>query len=80
MVPLRLASAAVMSFFSLSARPALADVQLTVGVAATAGVAAARDGMNTPAPTPAATSALARLERPVDFSPFDFSCDVCDVP
>ena len=33
-MPLRLASAAVMSFFSLVASAALLDVQLTVGVAA----------------------------------------------
>lgn len=36
MVPLRSVSAALMSFLSLVARPALADVQLTVGVVAAA--------------------------------------------
>jgi len=54
-----------MSFWSLVANAAFADVQLTVGVvaAAAAGEAAARVGMRTPAATALTTSVLA---RPVD--------------
>ncbi len=49
-MPERLETADVMSRLSLSARPALADVQLTVGVvAAAAGVAAATQAASAPA-------------------------------
>ena len=56
-VPFRFASAAVMSFFSLSASPACFDVQLTAGAAAAAGAnATAADVMTIPAPIPAAST------------------------
>ncbi|GAA5062947.1 hypothetical protein GCM10023336_41780 [Streptomyces similanensis] len=61
-LPVRPARAAVMSFCRAAAKPARAEVQLTAGGAAAAGVAPAAQGTSTPAPAPAAASIRARRD------------------